>query len=130
MSIPRNDWFARDFVKLRDKWITTHGYQALCEDAGRAGVDGTEFPEVVEPKYRCTKCQAPMAARSGPFGEFLACPKATKLDKHPTQKMPKDYHTVAATRIERFHPDYYQEPLSIRMHRESSVIQDETGEWN
>lgn len=130
MIIPRNNWFAKDFMKLRDKWIAEYGYQTLCEDAGRAGVDGIEFPEVVEPKYRCVKCQAPMVARTGPFGEFLACPKGTKIDKHPTQKMPKDYGKIArGGRIERFHPDYSLEPLSVRMHRESAVIQDDTGEF-
>lgn len=119
MEIPSNDWFAKDFIRLRDRWIAEHGYQTLCEDAGRAGVDGVEFPEVVEPKYRCKLCQAPMVARKGPFGEFLACPKGTKEVKHPTQRMPADYHMVAAVgRIERFHPAYYQEPLSLRVERE------------
>lgn len=123
MDLPRNDWFAKDFVRIRDKWIAANGYQTLCEDAGRAGVDGIEFPEVVEPKYRCLKCQAPMVARSGPFGEFLACPKGTKIDKHPTQKMPKDYGLqIASVRIERFHPEYYQEPLSLRVEREMIAL--------
>lgn len=121
MNIPRNDWFAKDFERLRDKWIAVYGYQTLCEDAGRAGVDAIEFPEVVEPKYRCRKCNAPMVERKGPFGEFLACPKGTKEDKHPTQKMPVDYHVqTSSSRIERFHPRYSQEPLLERIARELS----------
>lgn len=120
MKIPSNDWFAKDFMRLRDKWIAMYGYQTLCEDAGRVGVDGIEFPEVVEPKYRCKLCQAPMVARSGPFGEFLACPKGTKEVKHPTQKMPLDYHRQAdKIRIERFHPVYSQETLLQRFDREN-----------
>lgn len=64
-----------------------------------------------------------MVARKGPFGEFLACPKGTKEVKHPTQKMPADYHMVATvSRIERFHPAYYQEPLSLRVEREMMAL--------
>lgn len=129
-KIPSNDWFAKDFMRLRDKWIATYGYQTLCEDAGRAGVDSIEFPEAVEPKYRCKLCNAPMVARKGPFGEFLACPKGTIQEKHPTQKMTADYKMSSTTsKVERFHPMYQIEPLSIRMHRESAVIQDDIGEW-
>lgn len=119
MDIPRTDWFSKEFMKIRDKWIAAYGYQALCEDAGKVGVDGIEFPEVVEVKYRCTRCSAPMVARTGPFGEFLACPAGTKIERHPTQKMPKDFHNVKETgRIERFHPVYSQEPLLVRIERE------------
>lgn len=118
-----NDWFSKDFMKMRDKWIAVNGYQQLCEDAGRAGVEVTEFPDVVEVKYRCVKCQAPMVDRSGKFGAFLACPKGTMEDKHPTQKMPKDYGTtVVMSRQPKYHPEYKITPLHVRL------LQDDTGE--
>lgn len=124
MRLPSNDWFAKDYMKLRDKWIVTYGY------AARAGVSGIEFPEAVEPKYRCKLCRAPMVARSGPFGEFLACPKGTKTERHPTQKMTPDFKLAStSTKVERFHPMYQIEPLAIRIHRESTVVQDDVGEW-
>lgn len=119
IPIMKNDWFAKDYIRMRDKWIALHGYQQLCEDAGRAGVSNIEFPEVVEPKYRCKLCNAPMVERSGPYGKFLACPKGTREEKHPTQKMSADYEmTVASVRIERFHPAYAQESLMDQIDRQ------------
>lgn len=116
-----NDWFSKDFMKMRDKWIAVNGYQQLCEDAGRAGVTIIEFPDVIEVKYRCVKCQAPMVDRSGKFGAFLACPKGTMEDKHPTQKMPKDYGTtVVMSRQTKYHPEYKIEPLRQRLDKEDA----------
>lgn len=79
-------WFEKDFGKLREQWVRTHGYEQLCADAAQVGVSGVDVPEV---KHRCKKCDTPMVLRTGKFGAFLACPKGTLQDKHPTQSVPK-----------------------------------------
>lgn len=114
-------WFAKDFERMRDKWIATYGYHALCEDAGRVGVDKSLFPEVIEPKYRCKVCDTPMVLRSGKYGEFIACPKSTIESKHPTMKKPADYDVgikISVKAMRAIHAPYMVPDLATRIRRE------------
>lgn len=89
-------WFQNDLKRIKTKWIRDYGIPLLIEDATRAGVDVTKFPEYHTHKKqaekasnmpKCDRCQAFMVERTGPYGSFLACPKSTKENPHPTKSL-------------------------------------------
>jgi len=78
------EWFLQDFIKAKHNWIKNWGREQLSLDAAQAGVDCVPATVV---QYRCKKCNTPMVRRFGKFGDFMACPKSTMQDKHPTQSI-------------------------------------------
>lgn len=109
----KQTWFEQDIQKMRNTFITQFGYHQLCLDAAQAGVEGVDLPVV---RNRCAKCDTPMVERNGKFGRFLACPKGTIDDKHPTQKYPSDVRgthlEVNVRSIVQYSKPYYQPSLS------------------
>lgn len=89
-------WFQNDLERVKKKWIQSYGIPLLIEDATRAGVDVTQFPEYHTHKKqaekasnipKCDLCQTYMVEKVGPYGSFLACPRSSKEKPHPTKSM-------------------------------------------